>query len=319
MADALQTANLWWFLPGILALGAATLLQTQRWIILMKVQDIVVSPVRALRIMLVGMFFNLFLLGATGGDIIKIFFIMKEAPGKKTGALLSVFIDRVVGVLALVTVSTAVILARWGELMQHPVTRKGVGTVAIILGGSLGFIIAAWLVDRFNLTSKLPHWLPMHAKIAEAAAAFAQYAKAGRAVGVAFLLSIPAHLLLFSTFYFGARAFSADLSLLSIYCVMPIVSAITALPVSIGGVGLRETLFESILGALYHTPAAIAVLISISGFLMTVFWSLVGGGVYLLYRSSGTDKTPIGEMEESVEALEHRIESDAESGRKIAP
>ena len=51
-----------------------------------------------------------------------------------------------------------------------------------------------------------------------------EYARAGGSVGKAFLLSIPAHLLMFSTFWFGAKAFAAGLNLLSIYCVMPIVA-----------------------------------------------------------------------------------------------
>lgn len=305
--------GLWWFLPGIGAIGLAILLQTQRWIVLLRVQEISVSYWRALRIMLSGMFFNLFLLGSTGGDVIKIFFIMREAPEKKAGALLSVFIDRIVGVAALAVVSAVVILARWSDLMKS--APMGVLTVAIILGGSLGFIFVAWLVDRLQLTSKLPHWLPLHAKIAEAAAAFSQYAKAGGAVGTAFLLSLPAHLLMFSTFYFAAQAFGAGLSLIGIFCVMPVVCTVTALPISLGGAGVREGLFITLLGALYQTPKEIAMSISISGFLMVVFWSLVGGLVYLLYRSTSSDHTRIGDMEASVEALEHRIEEEAESGQ----
>lgn len=317
MLGALQTADLWWFVPGIAAIGVALLLQTQRWVILLKVQDITVSRWRALRIMLAGMFFNLFLFGATGGDVIKMFFIMREAPDKKAGALLSVFIDRVVGVLALAMVSVAVILPRFGALWSHEKTRAGVLTVALILGGSLAFIALAWIVDRLNLTSKLPHWLPMHAKITEAAAAFSQYGKAGKAVGVALALSIPAHLLIFSTFYFGARAFNSDLGLLGIYCVMPIVSTVTALPISLGGAGLREGLFQEILGSMYGTPKAIATVISLSGFLMAVFWSLVGGIVYLLYRSSTSHPAKISEIEKEVGDLEHRIEENAEHGRGI--
>lgn len=314
--EALRTANLWWFLPGLAALGVAALLQTRRWVILLRVQGIHVTDWRALRILLVGMFFNLFLFGSTGGDIIKIFFIMKETPDKKAGALLSVFIDRIVGVMALATVSVAVILPRFESLWSHEKTRLGVFTVALILGGSLAFIVFAWAVDRLQLTAKLPRWLPMHAKIAEAAGAFSQYGKSGRAVAVAFLLSIPAHLLIFSSFYFGARAFNSDLGLLSIYCVMPIVSTVTALPISLGGAGLREGLFQEILGALYGTPRAIATVISLSGFLMVVFWSLVGGIVYLLYRSGSPGAAKLSEMEESVDKLEHRVEDDLEHGRK---
>jgi uncharacterized membrane protein YbhN (UPF0104 family) len=305
IGKAKADGGLWWFLPGIAALGVAILLQTWRWMILLRVQEITVSFSRALRIILSGLFFNLFLLVSTGGDVIKIFFIMRETPDKKAGALLSVFIDRVVGVLALAVVSAVVILARWGELWNS--ARMGVLTVALILGGSLGFIFAAWLVDRLNLTSKLPHWLPMHDKMVEAAAAFSQYAKAGGAVGKAFLLSLPAHLLIFSTFYFAAKAFGAGLRLIGVFCVMPIVSTVTALPISLGGAGVREGLFITLLGALYATPKEIAMSISISGFLMVVFWSLTGGVVYLLYRSSSHGGPKISEMEKSVEEEEHII------------
>ncbi|MEI8293714.1 MAG: lysylphosphatidylglycerol synthase transmembrane domain-containing protein [bacterium] len=310
---ALRVANTWWLLPGLAALAAGLLLQTKRWLILLEVQGIAISYWRGLRIILVGMFFNLFLLGSTGGDIIKIFLIMREAPEKKAGALLSVFIDRVVGVLALAAVSAVVILLRWQELMTHEVTRYLVFTVAVILGGSLGFIFLAWLTGRLDWAAKLPQWLPAREKIAEAAGAFVEYARAGGSVGTAFLLSIPAHLLMFSTFWFGGRAFSAGLNLLSVYCVMPIVATVTALPISVGGAGLREGLFIKILGALYQTPESIATLVSLSGFMMQVFWSLVGGAVYLAYRS--TDHASLSEMKESVDELEKRVEHNIEAGR----
>ena len=314
---ALDTANLWWFLPGLVAIGLALLIQVERWLILLRVQGIVVSFSRALRIVLVGMFFNLFLIGATGGDIVKIFLILREAPQKKAGALLSVFIDRIVGLLALAAISAAMIFFHWDTLISHEFTKWVVVAVAIILGGSLGFILVAWLVDRFHLTTRLPQWLPARAKIAEAAAAFAEYARSGKSVTNAFLLSLPSHFLFFSTFYFGAKAFRSDLELSNLFCVSPIVSTVTALPISVGGAGVRETLFIEILGGLYSTPESIATLISLSGFMMTVFWSLVGGAIYLLYRSTNHDLPHMADMQDAVETLEHQVEANAASGHKL--
>ena len=314
---ALDSANLWWFFPGLVAIGAGLLIQVQRWLILLRVQGIVVSFSRAIRIILVGMFFNLFLIGATGGDIVKIFLIIREAPHKKAGALLSVFIDRIVGLLALAAISAAMILFHWDELISHEFTRLVVFTVAIILGGSLGFILVAWLVDRLHLTARLPQWLPARAKIAEAATAFAEYARAGKSVTHAFLLSIPSHFLFFSTFYFGAKAFNSGLELSNLFCVSPIVSTVTALPISVGGAGLREALFIKILGGLYSTPESIATLISLSGFMMSVFWSLVGGAIYLLYRSTSHDLPHMADMQGAVETLEHQVEAKAVSGHKL--
>jgi uncharacterized protein (TIRG00374 family) len=314
---ALDSANLWWFFPGLVAIGAGLLIQVERWRILLRVQGIVVSFSRAIRIILVGMFFNLFLIGATGGDIVKIFLIIREAPHKKAGALLSVFIDRIVGLLALAAISAAMILFHWDELISQNFTRLVVFTVAIILGGSLAFILVAWLVDRLHLTARLPQWLPARAKIAEAATAFAEYARAGKSVTHAFLLSIPSHFLFFSTFYFGAKAFNSGLELSNLFCVSPIVSTVTALPISVGGAGLREALFIKILGGLYSTPESIATLISLSGFMMSVFWSLVGGAIYLLYRSTSHDLPHMADMQGAVETLEHQVEAKAVSGHKL--
>ncbi len=56
-------------------------------------------------------------------------------------------------------------------------------------------------------------------------------------------------------------------------------------------------------------------MISITGFLMTVFWGLVGGLVYLAYRPSGG--LHLEEMEEEVSALEESIEKTA--WKKLRP
>jgi hypothetical protein len=47
--------------------------------------------------------------------------------------------------------------------------------------------------------------------------------------------------------------------------------------------------------------------------MMQVFWSLVGGAIYLAYRS--TEHTSLAEMEKSVDALEKRVEHNIEAGR----
>ncbi len=45
---------------------------------------------------------------------------------------------------------------------------------------------------------------------------------------------------------------------------MPVIDAISGLPVSIGGVGVREKLFQVLMGDLAGVPAATAVAASLS-------------------------------------------------------
>jgi len=312
MAEAIRTADFIWLLPGVVAVGIAFLLQTERWRQLLKVQGIHLTWLRTWRITMIGGFFNLFLLGATGGDVVKIFYAIKETASKKSAALLSVLVDRMMGLVALVAVTIFICSFRLNELLAHPFTQAMMGTLALIMGGMLGMIIFGFLVDRLNLSRFIPTWLPMHGRIMEVSQAFSVYARDLRVLAITFALSVPAHFCNFLAYYFAARAFGAFAGkggVMDIFSVMPMINTIAALPISLSGMGVREGLFEKAFNELFGTPASLAVMISMTGFLITVFWGLMGGIVYLLHRPEGGVK--ISEMEEEVESLEKTIENQA--------
>lgn len=303
MGAALAAANWLWFLPGLVCIGLVLALQTQRWTWLLRAVDIHLPWTRALRLNLIGMFFNLFLLGATGGDVVRIYYAMREARGDKAGAFLSIALERVIGLLALAFVSAVVVAIQWPELMRSPAARVSVLTIGLILGASVAVVVAGATVAALRLEHRLPARMPLRRAIIDLAAATQRYAQAPGALVAAFLISIPSHLLLFATFYFAARALSAGLSLVDIVTVMPIVNVITSLPISLGGVGFREQLFQSLLGSLHATPAALAVLIGSCGYLMMVVWSVVGGVVYIFYRPSDGAAASLSEMTAATEKI----------------
>lgn len=305
MLGALQKADAIWLVPAFGAIGLAIFIQTQRWVLLLGVQGIHLPWWRAWRLVMVGAFFNLFLLGATGGDVVKIFYVMRETATKKSAAFLSVVLDRIVGLLALIAVTAVIVALKWSDLTSHKVTAALLGSLGIILGGSFAVVASGFLVDRLQLAGRLPQWMPLRAKIVDLAGAFSVYARDMKTLGTTLAISIPAHLLIFSAFYFVGRAFSAQLaaagqaalSMMDVCTVMPIISTITALPISLSGVGVREQLFQQLCGTLFGTPENIAVLISLGGFLMLLAWGLVGGIVYILYRPAGVR---LGDMEAEV-------------------
>ena len=61
------------------------------------------------------------------------------------------------------------------------------------------------------------------------------------------------------------------------------VNMLIALPVSISGIGVRETLFTWFF-ALLGIDGDQAVTFSLTYFAMNMLWSLVGGPFYFLYR-----------------------------------
>jgi uncharacterized membrane protein YbhN (UPF0104 family) len=111
----------------------------------------------------------------------------------------------------------------------------------------------------------------------------------------------------FITFYCAAKAFTDQLGLVDIFSVLPIVAVITAIPISVSGIGLRESLFVSLL-APFGVSAAVATLISVTGFLINTVGSLAGGIVFLLYRSSSHEAINLRDMAKEVDRVEDQIE-----------
>ena len=94
MAVALRMADYRWIAAALFAYFLVEFAAGVRWHILLKVQRIHLSVSRVAGLFLIGMFYNQFLPGGTGGDLIKSYLLLKETPGKATGALLAVVFDR---------------------------------------------------------------------------------------------------------------------------------------------------------------------------------------------------------------------------------
>jgi len=102
---------------------------------------------------------------------------------------------------------------------------------------------------------------------------------------------------------------NVDVSTGALLTVMPIILTLAAMPISVGGTGVREGLFAALLGPLCGVSKATAFTLSLTGFMLTAGWGMVGGLIYLLYRPSV--HAPMREVERQVHELEHEVaESD---------
>ena len=77
-----------------------------RWYVLGRALDLDFSIRDAFRLGALGMLLNQVSPGALGGDLFKAVFIAREQPGKRTEAVASVLIDRVVGLYAMLLVAS---------------------------------------------------------------------------------------------------------------------------------------------------------------------------------------------------------------------
>jgi uncharacterized protein (TIRG00374 family) len=314
-----------WLAIGLFGYGIVELISAARWQLLLRVQDLRLSFSRVLSLTMIGVFFNFFIPGGTGGDAVKMFYLVKETPGRRGMAILSVVVDRLIGLFALIVFAGVLIGLKWQWLRTAPETKPWLYLALGVLAASLLFLAGTFLVTGLGLVHRLPAKFPGRDKLAELAMAYNVYGRAILPCGAAFVLSIFAHVGYYGVFYCAIRALASSgmeiPTLAKFYAIMPIIGTITSLPISIGGVGWREKLFEDFLGGLLAATAGVAVAISSMGYLMTLAWGLVGGAVYMFYRPSEharmrTIRAEVRELEHEIAAEEIALETLGEEARR---
>jgi len=96
VAEVLLGLNLWIFAAALVAYIIGQLIFVARWSLLLKVQSIKIGFWPAVRLHFLGLFYNNCLPGAIGGDLPRAWYVTKHTD-KKLEAVLSVFVDRVIG------------------------------------------------------------------------------------------------------------------------------------------------------------------------------------------------------------------------------
>jgi glycosyltransferase 2 family protein len=308
MWQALSHAKYSWVIAGVFAYAVVEIAAALRWQVLLRVQGIRLTVARVSGLFLIGMFYNQFLPGGTGGDIIKSYLLLKETPEKKAGALLAVVFDRFIGLVALVAITITLVSLRFNLLSQTQDTRRLLWVLLFLLGISIACLLASFVISGFNLFHALPQKFPGRDKLIEIAAAYHLYARHWVATLTAFGASLIAHLATFTTFLCAAYALRADVPVTNFFAVMPIERTISALPISFAGVGLRERILQTLLHQLCGVPEGVAVLIGSLSFLIILICCVPGGIVYFFYKPSReTRHVPMREMKTQVATLEHEI------------
>ena len=288
--------NPWWYGLALLTTLAGMCLTAIRWRWLLRVQGISLPHRRAFSLTFIGMFFNAFLLGTTGGDLSKLYYITKEAPDQKTKAVLSVVMDRAIGLLALLALGLIVLPFKASVLWQDADTRN----LALLLLVLFALGIGGLLFLIFTPFDRSPDWLrqlwervPGREIIATLLEGVRQHGRSARLTISAFLLSLVLQMFLILGGWFLAFALQLEIPLVTIILILAIVQVAISLPISIGGHGVREGVFFILFLAFGYvdtqTGKEVAIAYSILFFGLQLFCSLIGGVVYFLARSNAPD------------------------------
>ncbi len=269
-----------WLVVALLAYGGVVAVSIVRWHLLLEVAGAAVGWGRTAQLAVAGLFFNSVLPGVMGGDVMRAFWAARDAPQARPAAVVSILLERVLGLTATVSVGAALILPHWSNLTSHPVTRAGAYAFLAVAG-----ILVVLLVVLANPNSgKLLRgdmssgWRKAAGEGAEACHVCLTH-PIGAGVGLG--LSVLAQGLLVALFFSVAQAMGLQADFWQLASVLPMVAMVTVLPITWNGLGLREAAFVTFLGA-SGVPAPQAVAISLGGFAVILAWNFFGGVVYLV-------------------------------------
>ena len=280
---------------GLLVYGLITHIGVLRWWLLLRAQDIRVPFALARRLTFVGFFFNNVVPGPTGGDLVKAVYIARRTE-KRAEAVVTVVVDRVVGIVALALIAACVLVFR----LDDPQYRQ----LATFIGLFLAAIAAASMLffsRRVRNLLRVSKWsgrLPGAGFIQRADEAIFRWRSHKRAVVVALLLSfanqlcIQGLMLLFAAGLHVTRSDGTALPWTAYMAVLPVAFIVSALPMLPGGWGIREAAFAICFGSVgVERNAAIAL--SVLNGMTQMLWSLVGG-VFFLVDRGGAEREASG-------------------------
>ena len=276
------------FALSVLVMGVSLAIGIARWRTVLRVQGLDLSWGRATEISIVAHFFNSFLLGSTGGDLMKAYYAARETHHKKTEAVVTVFVDRLVGLWAMLLFACIMMLPNLSLLFEHAKLRS-VSLLIVVMSGvcSVLLALAFWggVSKRWSGARAWLRRLPKGAWLEKSLDSCRQFGKepffVSRTLALSMLLNTVCVLQVMTV----AWGLNLHIPSVALFVIVPMVICIAALPITPSGLGVRENLFVIMLAErTINVPETSALSLSLLTLAGSLFWSLVGGVVYVTLK-----------------------------------
>jgi glycosyltransferase 2 family protein len=276
-----------WLIAGAAMAGISIVFQGLRWWFFLRGLGLPVSAGRAIELTMIDGLFSLASVSGFGGDAARILLLIRDHPGKKLPIAMAVMADHLAGLVSLALLFFMISVAKFEVLAQQSMLGRGVIQFAwFYLGGGLAmvglmFVCASPPVHRLIHGNDRFRRFPIMKKIPEIYDVYRRnwrFVLAG--VAVSFLM-LGAY---FTSYFCGMRAVGGTADYSAVISAMPVIDAISGLPISVAGMGVREKLFEVLMKDLAGITPTTAVAASLAGFACNAFWAIFGALFFLKKR-----------------------------------
>ncbi len=184
-----------------------------------------------------GFFWSLIFPGVTGGDVVKAYAAAQTAE-KRAVSVLTVFFDRLIGLVALAILSGIVILCNLHNEELRVVSTGILAFISVMVGGGLWFYsrrLRRWLGLDWLLGL-----LPFKDRITQIDDALFEYRYHKKTLIGSIVVSLAAHIVNVGAFYLAGEALDLGVAWQNYFVFIPVVLMVAAVPFSVGGIGVLE-------------------------------------------------------------------------------
>jgi uncharacterized protein (TIRG00374 family) len=276
--DLLKQADPLWIAAGLILFFLSHLLGSAQWRNILNSENIHLPFRRVSSSYFVGLFFNNFLIGGAGGDVFRMLDVSRCSK-KGTGTVSSVLLDRMMGFLVMsgmtvLAVPIAMRMKQFGGAFWTPFFIMVIGWV---------FLLSFFFCKRF---AKLFTWVvrpfipaKMQVKMREVYRNIHAFGRQPSLFIRTVLISLAVQSARIMTHYLVALSFGIKVQPVYFFLFIPIIAIMATLPISIGGIGLREQT-GVVLFTLVGMTAVQAVAVEFASYLVAIGTSIPGGFLF---------------------------------------
>jgi len=221
-----------------------------RWMTLLRGLDLQITFKRAAELNLIGAFFNTVMPGAVGGDIIKAAYVIRDQQSRKTPAMMTIVLDRVVGLMGLFTLGAVAVLLNIQVFWANPLLRP----VVLLVFGALLAMMVIFAMGVLPLDEKRDPIMKMLRLnfpganfLSKIYGSLRSYQNKPSALVIALLVSILTQSCNLFYFIFLTSLYTGQsFSWISFASIFPVGILTTALPLAPGGLGVGHVAFEKL-------------------------------------------------------------------------
>jgi len=249
-----------------------------RWQMLLKAAKLNLPLTRIIISFSGGIFFSLFLPSSIGGDFIRSIDLALYTK-KPRQVVATVLLDRLSGYISLVILTlSALFFGR--DLINNKSVVISVALLTVILIVVLLVLFNPFVYSKVNSLLHSPRAGRIRKSIKNLHQEMNQFGGHRAMIARNIAVSVIAQTITPVTFYLIALALGIHLKLVYFFIFLPIIGAITLLPISIGGLGLRDTMTVFFFGQV-GMAKDVAFTMSLLSFTFMFIYGVLGGMIYV--------------------------------------